>query len=96
MIRKLILLALLCSAAPAFADTLVLKPSRVFDGVNGQPHANWSVVVEGDKITSAGPNVAMPANARVIDLPGVTLLPGMIEGHSHLFLHPYDEKLWDD
>ena len=96
MIRRLLLLALLCAAAPALADTLVLKPARVFDGVNAQPHANWSVIVEGDRITAAGAGVAAPMNARVIDLPGMTLMPGMIEGHSHLFLHPYTEKLWDD
>jgi imidazolonepropionase-like amidohydrolase len=96
MIRKLLFVALLCAVTPAFADTLVLKPARVFDGVNARPHANWSVVVEGDRITAAGAGVAAPANARVIDLPGMTLMPGMIEGHSHLFLHPYNEKLWDD
>jgi imidazolonepropionase-like amidohydrolase len=68
----------------------------VFDGVNPQPHEGWSVLVEGDRIAAAGPNVAAPAGAKVIQLPGTTLLPGMIEGHSHLFLHPYNEALWDD
>ena len=96
MIRKLLFAALLCAAAPALADTLVLRPERVFDGVNPRPHANWSVLVEGDRITAAGPNVVGPSNARVIDLPGTTLMSGMIEGHSHLFLHPYNEALWDD
>ncbi len=96
MIRKLLLAALLVTAAPALADTLVLKPARVFDGINPRPHEGWSVVVEGDRITAAGASVTFPANATVIDLPGTTLMPGMIEGHSHLFLHPYNEKLWDD
>ena len=95
MIRKLLFAALMYAAAPAFAQALLIKPERVFDGVNPQPHANWSVLVEGDRITAVGPDVAR-ANARVIALPGMTLLPGMIEGHSHLFLHPYNEKLWDD
>ena len=54
------------------------------------------MLVEGDRIAAAGPNLTAPAGARVIDLPGATLLPGMIEGHSHLFLHPYNEALWDD
>ncbi len=96
MIRKLLFAALLCAASPAFADTLVLKPARVFDGIDARPHEGWSVLVEGDRIAAVGPNVAAPAGARVIDLPGSTLIPGLIEGHSHLFLHPYNEKLWDD
>ena len=83
-------------ATPALADTILLRPARVFDGVNAQPHEGWSVLVEGDRIAAAGPNVTAPAGAKTIDLPGTTLLPAMIEGHSHLFLHPYNETLWDD
>src|SRR4249919_322315 len=86
----------LCLAVPALADTILLRPARVFDGVNPQPHEGWSVLVDGDRIAAAGPNVSAPAGARTIDLPGATLMPGMIEGHSHLFLHPYNETLWDD
>jgi len=93
-------LALLCCALfalePAQAETLLLRPARVFDGVNPTPHEDWTVVVEGDRIAAAGPNLAAPAGARAIDLPGTTLMPGLIEGHSHLFLHPYNETLWDD
>jgi imidazolonepropionase-like amidohydrolase len=81
---------------PAAADTFLLRPARVFDGVNPAPHEGWSVLVDGDRIAAAGPNVEAPAGAKVIDLPGTTLMPGMIEGHSHLFLHPYNETLWDD
>src|SRR5690349_13991774 len=92
----LALLVALVSAVPALADSFLLRPARVFDGVNSQPHEGWSVLVEGDRITAAGPNLAAPSGARVIDLPGATLMPGMIEGHSHLFLHPYNETLWDD
>jgi imidazolonepropionase-like amidohydrolase len=88
--------AALLLASPAMADTLLLHPARVFDGVNPAPHAGWSVLVEGDRIAAVGPNLAAPAGARTIDLPGTTLIPGMIEGHSHLFLHPYNEAKWDD
>jgi imidazolonepropionase-like amidohydrolase len=90
------LLAALLVAAPALADSFLLRPARVFDGVSPQAHEGWLVLVDGDKIAAAGPNLTAPAGARTIDLPGTTLMPGMIEGHSHLFLHPYNETLWDD
>ncbi len=93
---KRLLFMLLLAAAPAVAEPILLKPARVFDGVNPAPHEGWSVLVDGDRIVAAGPNVAAPAGARTIDLPGTTLTPGLIEGHSHLFLHPYNETLWDD
>ena len=88
-------LALLITA-PALAQPILLRPARVFDGVNPQPHEGWSVLVDGDRIVAVGPNLASPAGAKEVDLPGATLIPGMIEGHSHLFLHPYNETLWDD
>ena len=83
------------SADPA---PLVLKPARVFDGVNDQPQDGWIVVVRGERIEQAGPQseVKVPEGARVVELPGMTLLPGLIEAHSHMFLHPYDETSWDD
>lgn len=96
MRRLLLLLAALLFATPALADTLLLRPARVFDGLDPHPHEGWSVLVEGDRIAAAGPNLAVPAATRTIELPGTTLMPGMIEGHSHLFLHPYNETLWDD
>ena len=96
MHRLILFLLALILAVPAAAEPILLKPARVFDGVNRQPHAGWMVLVDGDRIAAVGPNVAAPAGARVIDLPGATLMPGMIEGHSHLFLHPYNEAKWDD
>jgi imidazolonepropionase-like amidohydrolase len=83
--------------APA-PQALVLRPARVFDGFTTQLQSGWEVVVVGDRITAAGPagSVTRPAGARVIELGGLTLMPGMIEGHSHLLLHPYNETSWDD
>jgi imidazolonepropionase-like amidohydrolase len=96
MRRLLLLLAALLMPAMAAAQPILLRPARVFDGVNPAAHEGWQVLVDGDRIAAAGPNIAAPAGAKVIDLPGTSLLPGMIEGHSHLFLHPYTETLWDD
>ena len=96
--RFLILLALLLlpAIAPAQEKLVLLRPARVFDGVSARLHQNWSVLVRGDRIEAAGANIAAPPGTQVIELPGLTLMPGMIEGHSHLFLHPYNETSWDD
>jgi len=96
MRRLLLAILALQFASPAAGETFLLRPARVFDGVNPQLHEGWSVIVEGDKIAAVGPNLATMAGAKIIDLPGATLMPGMIEGHSHLFLHPYNETVWDD
>lgn len=63
--------------SPAAADTLLLRPAQMFDGVDPHLHAGWQVLVDGDRIAAPGPNVAAPAGARVIDLPGATLMPRM-------------------
>jgi len=85
-------------AKPQTPQSTLLKPARVFDGVTAEPHEGWVVLVTGDKIAAAGPaaEVRAPAGTTTIDLPGTTLLPGLIEGHSHLLLHPYNETPWDD
>jgi imidazolonepropionase-like amidohydrolase len=93
--RLVLFLFAIALALPAAAETLWLRPARVFDGVDPHPHEGWTVLVEGDRITAVGPNLSAPAGAKAIDLPGTTLIPGMIEGHAHLFLHPYNETLWD-
>ena len=97
--RFLLAFLLLLVSMPALAQdqrVLLLRPARVFDGIDPRPHEGWSVLVRGNRIEAAGADIATPAGARVIDLPGMTLLPGLIEGHSHLFLHPYNETGWDD
>ena len=74
---------------------VLLKPARVFDGEN--MHDNWVVLVIGNYIVQSGEmKFKLPAGTKVIDLPGCTVLPGLIEGHSHLFLHAYNETLWND
>ena len=83
-------------AAPSGAGIVLLRPAAVVDGQT--LHDGWVVLVENEKITAAGPaaQVGLPAGGRTLELPGLTLLPGLIEGHSHLLLHPYNETLWND
>jgi imidazolonepropionase-like amidohydrolase len=88
--------------AAAEADTpeaptvTVLRPARVFDG--SAVREGWIVLVRGDQIEQAGPEheIKAPAGARIVDLPRCTLLPGLIDAHTHLLLHPYNEAKWDD
>ncbi|HTT96728.1 MAG TPA: amidohydrolase family protein [Rhizomicrobium sp.] len=71
----------------------LLRPARVW--TDGVTHEGWSVLVRGNKIAAVGSNVDA-GDAEVIDLKGLTLLPGLMDLHSHLFLHPYNETPWDD
>ncbi|MBP9102350.1 MAG: amidohydrolase family protein [Chitinophagaceae bacterium] len=74
---------------------ILLKPDRVFDGE--QMHTDWVVLIKNNLIEAAGPmKFKLPSGTEIIELKGQTLLPGLIEGHSHLFLHPYNETSWDD
>ena len=84
------------SAAEPAPRSVLLKPAAVFDALDGKLHAGWQVLVRGERIAAVGPNLTAPADVQVIDLAGDTLMPGMIEGHGHLFLHPYNETSWDD
>ena len=76
----------------------LLKPAHIFDGESAQFHDNWVVVVRGEKIEAVGPanEIKAPADAKLIDLPGMTLMPGLIDAHSHILLHPYSETVWND
>ena len=80
------------------ATTTLLIPDRVWDGVNDTPHSGWAVLVTGNKIIAAGPRaqISAPAGATTINLPGTTLMPGLIDAHSHVLLHPYNETSWND
>ncbi|PYO93905.1 MAG: amidohydrolase [Gemmatimonadetes bacterium] len=83
---------------PLPGHAVLLKPDRVFDAASEAAHVGWVVLVQGDSIAAVGPatSVRAPADAETIDLPGTTLLPGLIDAHSHVFLHPYNETLWND
>ncbi len=100
-----LLLLLLCAVlAPVAAggttpkgDWLLL-PERVWTGDGDGAHSGWAVLVHDGAIAAVGPaaSIQAPANAQRIELPGATLTPGLIDLHSHLFLHPYNETLWND
>jgi imidazolonepropionase-like amidohydrolase len=92
--HKLLAALIALSSLPATAAPVLLVPDRVFDGE--AMHEGWQVLVDNQRIVAAGPALTAPADATRIALPGHTLMPGMIEGHSHLLLHPYNEVPWDD
>jgi imidazolonepropionase-like amidohydrolase len=97
-LRPLLAALLLCAGASAFAATpVLLTPERVWTG-EGAAHGGWSVLVVDGKVAAAGPTaeVAVPADAERIALPGKTLIPGLMDLHSHVLLHPYNETSWDD
>jgi len=97
MKRYLFFLCTICLCLSVCAQTpILLIPERVFDGENIQP--DWQVLVEGEYISAIGPrgDFPVPDNAQRVDLPNLTLMPGMIEGHSHILLYPYDQTSWND
>jgi imidazolonepropionase-like amidohydrolase len=95
-VQRRVLLLFLCwfVAHTARAESILLKPAAVFDGQ--ELHQRWAVLVSGDKIAAVGADIAVPPDARIVELPGQTVMPGMIEGHSHMFLHPYNETSWNE
>jgi imidazolonepropionase-like amidohydrolase len=92
----ILLLAVLRLSAQTPDTFTLFKPDRVFNGRD--MHTGWWVLVKGKHIEAAKPagEIQIPAGTKVIDLKGMTLMPGLIEGHSHLFLHPYNESTWND
>lgn len=98
--RFLPLLALIasaaCAAPPPDVPSFILNPAAVFDGET--LHQDWAVIVRGDKIEQVGPlhKLVRSVDSRIIELPGLTLMPGLIEAHSHVLLHPYNETPWND
>lgn len=100
-IRLSVAVALVTAASGAAAQqadepVILLQPDRVFDGITMR--SGWSVLVRGDRIIGFGAalQTVVPSDARRIPLAGMTVLPGLIDAHSHLLLHPYNEASWDD
>ncbi len=82
------------AASPGQAQDILLRPAAVWDHATRSAQAGWTVTVRDTRIVAVGPEA--PTADSVIHLPGLTVLPGLIEGHSHLLLHPYDEAPWTE
>ena len=103
-----LLAAFLLAALPSFTQAqqtaaepprpILLRPARVVDGLDPEAKTGIVVLVRGDAIAAVGPasQVSAPPGTEVVDLPNLTLLPGLIDAHSHVLLHPYNETSWDD
>ncbi|MGZ6020571.1 MAG: amidohydrolase family protein, partial [Phenylobacterium sp.] len=91
-------LALTGAVQAAEPTRYLLEPAAVWTPGDAAPHAGWVVAVDAGKIVGVGPKaeVRTPPGVQVIALPGQTLVPGLIELHSHLLLHAYNEVVWDD
>jgi imidazolonepropionase-like amidohydrolase len=78
--------------------SFLLVPAKVFNSEDGKPHEGWTVLVTSNRIAAVGPvsEIKAPGDAVKIQLAGMTLLPGLMDIHSHIFLHPYNETLWAD
>jgi imidazolonepropionase-like amidohydrolase len=89
---------LLCPGLAKAGPAILLKPDRVWTAENaGPPREGWAVLVKDGKVAAAGPAAQLDAaGADIVELPGATLIPGLMDLHSHLFLHPYNETSWDD
>jgi imidazolonepropionase-like amidohydrolase len=110
--RKIILTTILIAVTVSFQNMFpteaqqtklpetvyLIKPAAVFDGDAAELHRGWIVLVRGTKIEAFGPasEIKAPPEAKIVDLPNLTLMPGLIEAHSHMLLHPYSETLWND
>jgi len=94
--NRIVLLAGLFLCQSVLSQTnefILLKADRLFDGVD--MHNGWSVLIKGNTIAEVGVINIYPGGTVIKTFKG-TIMPGMIEGHSHLFLHPYNETTWND
>jgi imidazolonepropionase-like amidohydrolase len=96
--RRLVWLLACCSllSVPTAAQTVAVRAGRLIDGTGATPQRNVVILIDGDRITAVGPDVRIPSGARVVDLSGMTVLPGFIDAHVHLVGHVIGEPGWDN
>jgi len=93
--RYIVLVTLLFNVLTSFGQKIQITADRLFDGQ--EMHNQWGIIVDGNKIVAVGPiNKLSQQVDSTIQLEGHTLMPGMIEGHSHLLLYPYNQRGWND
>lgn len=94
MLRSLIVLLSIIPFA-GYSQLIMLASDQLFDGV--AMHKNWGLLLDGDEILAVGPTKSIESRAdSTIMFKGGTLMPGMIEGHSHVLLYPYNQQNWND
>src|SRR5215472_15168800 len=93
MIPRLFFAAVILALCVQAQTTVVLHAARLLDVESGKIVTPAEILVRGDRIVESGSTVAHPPNAETIDLGDATLLPGLIDAHVHLFLHPGAEDL---
>ena len=91
----LVVILFLCVGNTIAQQTYLITADRLFDGET--IHTDWALLVEGNKIIAVGPKqgIKAPKDAIVVNYSNSTVMPGMIEGHSHLLLYPYNITDWD-
>lgn len=86
------------AAPPTSTPATLIRPALMWTADQPQPQRGWQLLVQGERIAAVGAvgSFEVPADAKLIELPDATLLPGLIDLHSHLLLHPYNEATWND
>ncbi len=93
ILASAIVAGLIALPAPSRAETLTaIRCGQLLNPVDGSMTRNAVIVIKGDRIEQAGANVSVPDGARVIDLSAHTVMPGLIDGHTHILLQPEDER----
>src|SRR5438045_9487518 len=96
--KLLFFIAILClfvNLAQAQQKMKAIKAGKLVDVVNGTVLSNQTILIDGDTIVAVGSSISIPSNAEVIDLSNATVLPGLIDCHTHITGEPGDDDYAD-